>query len=87
LSDAGDAFQLEIHFADAYLANRFAGLFLDQFGRNAVVDDCGVVLSDMIVHHLRFIVYNCYVFVAHAVSVQVSMSEVGVVAIGVVMVA
>ena len=87
LPDAGDAFQLKIHLADANLANRFAGLFLDQLRRDTVVDDRGVVFGDVIVHHLGFVVNDCDIVVPHAVPVQAPMAEIGVIAVGVVMMA
>ena len=65
LPDAGDAFQLKIHLADANLSNRFAGLFLDQLRRDTVVDDRGVVFGDVIVHHLGFVVNDCEIGRAH----------------------
>ena len=87
LSDAGDAFQLKIHLADAHLANRFACLFLDQLGWDTVVDDRGVVLSDVIIHHLGFVVNDGYIVVMNPMPVQASMPEIGVIAVSVVMMA
>ena len=85
LSYFGDTLQLEVHLADTYLAHRFSGFFLNDRGRHAVVDDRGIVLGDVVVHDFGFVVNDCDVLVMDTVAVQAAMPQIGVVAVGVVM--
>ena len=82
MPNTGDAFDLEVQFANTHFLHRFAR-FLGDHGRwNAGVDDRGVVLGDIIIHDRRLVVNDRHPVVRHPVAVQPAMAQMRIVAVG-----
>lgn len=82
MPNTGDAFDLEVQFANTHFLHWFACFFGDHGRWNAGIDDRGVVLGDIIIHDRRLVVDDRHPVVRHPVAVQPAMAQMRIVAVG-----